>query len=205
MVYALVAIANLAGRINIQNNIVVALSSAALLLSFSDAFFKLAMILETNNIMQCELLVSITFLEEKSKNGVTTPMFIVDNAIGNFKIVKGYNPHYKFVNPAVFESTRWYKIMNTIATVLFVSGVATFIFIPFFYGNTLKEIEITSMSVFAFSAMMLCMFLDDVINDLQQTINRIQNDKQTIIQAAFPEFYSYRIDFYGYKSQKKQE
>lgn len=88
VVYMLVAMTNLLGILQIGNNIFMALSLSALFLSVSDFFYKSLMILENNNVFQCELQVMINFLEQKKSTNIVGPLMVVDNYIGNLKNIK---------------------------------------------------------------------------------------------------------------------
>ena len=202
-VYFLVAMTNLIGILNVGNNIFMALSLSALLLSISDFFYKSLMILENNNIFQCELQVMIKFLEQKEAADVVSPLILIDNYIGNLKMIKGYDPKYVFVNPAEFSKTKRYKFTYLLAIAFFVLGIMVFIFIPFINVDLINEREVASITLFAFAIMMLCMYLDEKNIDIQTTSAEIVGVKYPEVRRAFSDFDSYCFECYRYKKEKE--
>ena len=184
------AVLYLIGHISMGDNLLFALSTSALLLSGSDAFSKIVAFLCVNNIYNADLKLAVDFLDSKIKSGEINSGFLnVRNTSENFKYLMQKN--YKFCHPNDYSQKVTIKALNLISVFLFIIGIATFIIVPFI-NHTITNTVLTSIvTIFAFSAMTLCLYLDDLINEKQEKITSFLNEKVPPIYIDYNDFYLY--------------
>ncbi len=190
IVYAVMALLYPFDILNIGDNLLFALSFSALLLSTSDVVSKFAGYLCISNTYNADLKTTIDFLDLKIKDGFTNNKTInVRNVKANCKDL--LKKDYKYCHPDDYTHKTSIKVQNNISMVLFVLGIAAFIIFPFISYN-MTNTKITSIiTIFAFAAMALSLFIDELIVEKQSSINILINEKHLAIIAEYPDFKSY--------------
>lgn len=190
IVYALMAILYPFDILNISENLLFALSSAALLISASDAVSKFCSYLCIKNTYYADLKTTIDFLDSMIASGLTNTRTInVRNVRENYKGL--LKDSYTFCHPYDYAQKAILKNLSFISLLLFIMGITAFIIIPFF-GFTISDTKITSIiTILAFSAMALSLFFDELIDERQTDINMLINEKHLAIHAEYPGFKLY--------------
>ena len=75
--------------------------------------------------------------------------------------------------------------------ILFIIGIASFIIVPFLNQNITNTKTTSLITILAFAAMSLSLFLDELIDEKQSDINNLLNDKHLAINAEYSDFRSY--------------
>lgn len=190
IVYAIMGLMYPFDILTIGDNLLFALSASALLISTSDVFSKVSSYLCIENAYYAELKTTTEFLDLKIQQGLTnTRTMNVRNVNENIKeLIKG---NYKFCHPNNYNKRLLIKILNNISLILFVLGITAFIIVPFLRFN-IEDINATPIiTIFAFTAMALSLFMDEIIIDKQNDMNILLNEKQILIQAEYPDFQMY--------------
>ncbi|MCR4638479.1 hypothetical protein [Ruminococcus sp.] len=190
LVYVAMAILYPFNVLNIGENLLFALSFSALLLSTSDVISKIAGYLCISNTYNADLMITIDFLESKIQYGLTQTRTInVRNVMGNCKEL--LKKKYKYCHPEDYAHKTIIKIQNVLSMILFIIGIASFIIIPFLNQNITNTKTTSIITILAFSAMSLSLFLDELIGEKQSEINILINDKHLAINAEYPDFRSF--------------
>ena len=190
LVYVAMAILYPFDVLNIGENLLFALSFSALLLSASDVISKIAGYLCISNTYNADLKITIDFLESKIQCGFTQTRTInVRNVVGNCKELLKKN--YKYCHPEDYAHKTIIKIQNVFSMILLIIGIASFIIIPFLNQNITNTKTTSIITILAFAAMSLSLFLDELIEEKQSDINILINDKHLAINAEYPDFRSF--------------
>ena len=196
LVYIVMAVLYLCWFITMGDNLLFALSTAALLLSVSDAFGKMVTFLCVNNTYNADLKLTIDFLDSKISSGqVITRIINVRNTRENFKFL--IKKKYTFCHPQDYSQKTIIKVLQFISIFLFIMGIATFIIVPFVNYTITNGVLTSIVTIFAFSAMTLCLYLDDLINEKQEKITVFLNEKIPPLSMDYNDFYIYFRLFRG--------
>lgn len=198
VVYGFVGIISATGGQNIGSNVLSALSLTALFLSVSDVFGKIANVLFAKNILQNAVSIAVDFLKDKINEGGVSLNINLRNTVENLENTVGYRPNVKLVHPSEFDRSILFRILQIISGLLFIIGVAIFIIMPFIEENLLSASITSTISLFAFAAMMCCMFLDEMAEDINQRNNEIMNEKYAIIVSQYQDFRLYNDLYFHY-------
>lgn len=190
IVYAVMAILYPFDILNIGDNLLLALSLSAFLLSTSDIVSKNAGYQCISNTYNAELKTTIDFLDLKIKDGFTNTKTInVRNVRANCKeLLKN---DYKYCHPDDYAHKTIIKLQNMISVILFILGIASFIIVPFLRYNMTNTKTTSIITILAFAAMAFSLFLDELIAEKQSNRNILINEKQLAITAEYPDFKSY--------------
>ena len=190
LVYVAMAILYPFNVLNIGENLLFALSFSAMLLSASDVISKIAGYLCISNTYNADLKITIDFLESKIQCGFTQTRTInVRNVAENCKEL--LKTKYKYCHPDDYAHKTIIKAHNIFSMILFIIGIASFIIIPFLNQNITNTKTTSIITILAFAAMSLSLFLDELIGEKQSDINILINDKHLAINAEYPDFRSF--------------
>ncbi|WP_022766626.1 hypothetical protein [Butyrivibrio sp. XPD2006] len=198
ILYAVVGGLCATGWLNIGNNVLGALSLTALFFSVSDVFVKVRNVLFEKNVLQNVVGIAVLFLNEKMKEVGTHHNINIRNTIENLEDTVGYKCDRKMIHPNEYAKLRFIRGLLLASDILFVLGVAIFIIMPFIKDNLLPQGFTSVVSLFAFSAMMCCMFLDEMAMDISQRNNEIMNEKYAIICGQFQDFRTFNEMYFHY-------
>ena len=189
IIYSVIGICYFFDGLIISDNLLLALSVTALLISVSDVFSKIAEYCIQCNAYCASLKITIDFLDTKTSVGNNNT--IIDFVNVKKSLIDLQRKKYKFISPDEYERTKLIKGLRYISIVLFVLGMASFIAIPFM-KDSIASTKISSIiTIFAFSSMALSMFFDELLISKQADQERLLNDKHSIIFCSFSDFHSY--------------
>ena len=175
--------------LHIGDNLLFGLSGSALLISTSDVVGKISNYLCIANTYYADIQTTIDFLDSKIQGDKSTYLFNLRNVQENYKLLQ--KRKYIFFHPHDYPKRFLIKALNCISLVLFVIGISAFIIIPFIAPNLTVTIITPIMTMFAFAAMALGLFLDEINIQKQEDINLLLNEKHILIQAAYSDFRPY--------------
>lgn len=190
IIYLLIGILSPLDVLNIGDNLLFALSAAALFVSASDVISKVHIYRNTSNSYYAALKITIDFLDNKIKCNQTSNLVInVRNVKGNLEILQKKN--YKFCHPDDYMKKKSNSALNTFSLLLFIAGISSFIFIPFIKKDISNSAITSVITILAFAAMSLSLFLDEIIIEKQTDYNNLINEKHLLIQGSFWDFQNY--------------
>ena len=187
--YFFMGIFYFSGLLNIGNNLLFALSLAALFISIGDICSKIANTKYLYNLYNAELKITIDFLNDKIKNGYPAKYIYMNN----FKEALEYQLEtgYSFCHPADYAKKKLWIILSILSYASFGSGIVSFIVIPLLNELPFEAHIIPVITMFAFAAVMLSLFCDEKYAEKQTEINSLLNDKHLIFQMEFMDFSKY--------------
>lgn len=190
IIYLLIGILSPLDVLNISDNLLFALSSAALLVSASDVISKIRIYRNTSNTYYTALKITIDFLDNKIKCNQTSNFIMnVRNVKGNLEVLQKKN--YQFCHPDDYIKKKSNTALNVISLLFFIVGIASFIFIPFIKKDVSNSAITSVITILAFAAMNLSLFLDEIIIEKQTDYNNLINEKHLVIQGVFWDFQNY--------------
>lgn len=189
-VYVFVGVGILFDMFQSSNNLLFGLSLSALLISASDMINGFAMYRDARNNYEYILKLTLDFLQTKINivpyaNQIVNVRGLYDN------LCSMYNPEQCAVHPFLYSKDKTNKLLHLVANILFIISIAIFVCVPMLQTTIQNSIWTKSVTLFAFAAMCLNVFVDEMASDIQEKIMRIVNDKHLIIQAAFSDFHNY--------------
>lgn len=190
VVYLLMGILYPFGVLDIGGNLLLALSTAALLISLGDICEKIHIYRIEANQYNAALDITIEYLDSKISSGqINNPIISVRNFKANLENLQKKN--YKFCHPSDYISNKCNWFLRTLSFVLFIVGIASFIVIPFISENISNSAATSVITILAFAAMALSLFFDEIIIDKQHSLNNLMQDKHLVLQSAFSDFLNY--------------
>ena len=193
-VYIGIAFGDMVCIFTIDESVLLGLSCSSLLITLADAIDKFCKYLVIKNDYDFSLLVTSDFLQSKISEGLINEKgFDIYNLKYNIDILRTKsNP----IHPVNYGKKRVFKILYTVSIVFFVSGIASFIIIPF------SQIEVNNsiskhVTVFAFAFMCGNMFLDETKNNMAHEKYLFNLDKQGLISSLFTDY----MNEYNYRTQ----
>ena len=196
IVYICVGVLNCFEILRIGTNIYAALSITALFLSLGDVFEKIHGYLYNTNLVRAEKKVEIDFLNQKLEGNIYSTHLNIRNTIENIKEDDIAISKYVFCHPVYYTKRKHMKTISALSTACFVVGMAAFIILPLVKANIISEDIISVISVFAFSIMMVGMYIDERILEKQVKYNNLVNEKSAIIRDSFADFDAYHGQFF---------
>lgn len=188
--YVLVGIGSMFNLLDIGNNVLLGLSVAALLISVGDVFDKIAIYRIVSNFYYMSLNLTINFLNSKIQTRLTShPIINIRNVTEG--LVQMQKKNYTPCHPADYKENKLNNALKIVSFFFFVFGIASFIILPFINVDLLNTNVTTPITIFAFSAMSLSLFLDELIQNMQDSQNDLVNDKHLIIQSVYSDFQQY--------------
>ena len=189
IVYGVVAIAEVNNLLLVDNNVIFGLSTSALLISVSDCCCKLYMLINEKNNYNETLKYTIDFLENKISNGYAyNPAFNTRNLKEHLELLLN---NRQSVHPMDFCKNRKYIVLQKMYMALFAIGIAAFIIIPFIDYDLSSSCITSFVTLLAFVAMNIGMYIDERVYDVRENNAELFNDKHLIIQNGYSDFRNY--------------
>lgn len=202
IVYSFIALGYLFGIITIHINIVLGLSLTALLISISDILNKIVLYRVLENEYQTILYYTVTFLDIKIQGKqVNNQIMNIRNFKDALSVYK--NKNYTLIHPQEFNNNRLNSVLNNISIVMFVLGISVFIITPFIDNYDYFERIATPITILAFAAMCLGLYIDDGIQSIHEKRNNLLQDKHILVQASYPDFYAYYNSMMNFQNDIK--
>lgn len=186
IMYLGVAIAEVNNLLLVENNVIFGLSVSALLISVSDCCYKFHTLINEKNNYNETLKYTIEFLENKISNGYAYNLAFNTRNLKEYLEVIFNNG--KSVHPMDFCKQRKYLVLQKIYMVLFTTGIASFIIIPFIDYDLSSSSIASFVTLLAFVAMNIGMYIDERIYDVRESNADLFNDKHLIIQNGYSDF-----------------
>lgn len=184
-VYFIIAVLSLKGWIMVGENILLGLSMAALLSAISDVFSHIVCIRINQNEFGYIVQITSDFLGEKISNNMVSPSIDSRNVKLNVEnMIKGYK---KAVHPNEYWQGKLNVWINRASQICFILAIAVFILSSFPLILIQRSYSVL-LTLFAFAAMCLNLYLEEIIEDISQKRGHFFGDTQLIIQMAYPDF-----------------
>ena len=183
--YVVIAIASSLQWIVINENILLGLSMSALFSALSDIMANVENIVMSRNEFNYTILIASGFLEMKIYQNQYNPMINIRNVkLGIESMGKGYKTAK---HPNEYCRGRHIKFLNIFSQIFFILSIAVFILVPFF-SIASEQFYSVVITLSAFSAMCLNLYLGEYLVDIVERKSSFQNKEQLIIQMAYPDF-----------------
>lgn len=186
IVYGGVAFAEINNLLLVDNNVIFGLSVSALLISVSDCCSKYYTLKNEKNNYNETLKYTIQFLDEKINGGCASNWaFNTRNLKENLEILLN---NQESVHPMDFRKQKKYLYLQKFYMIFFAVGIASFIIIPFVKYDLSGSCITSFVTLLAFVAMNIGMYIDEQIYDVRDCNADLFNDKHLIIQNGYSDF-----------------
>lgn len=191
VIYLAIAVFDGFGWLTVTENILLGLSLSALLSAISDILYNIGWARIAYNEFNYIIRVTVEFLSEKQALGIPS-MNPNINIKGVMQCVKGMSKNYKSALPPVeYSKKKYIAVIKVCSQISFILSIAVFILLPFLslpFQGTIS----TVLTLSAFSAMCLNLFIAEFIADISNRRNDdFMNKEQLIIQTAYPDFLNF--------------
>lgn len=183
-VYVIIAILDLVGLITVSENILLGLSMSALLSALSDILSNIVLRRANQNEFDFIIQIASDFLTKKISNNIGSVIDIWNVKYSVESMSKGYK---KAVHPNEYSKRKDIAWINILSQICFVLSIAVFILAPFPLILFQQSYSFL-LTLFAFAAMCLNLFFEEIIADIIQKKNHFYSDTQFIIQTGYPDF-----------------
>lgn len=181
---------------------------SALLSSISDALSNIVGIHTNQNEFGYIVRTASDFLETKISHNIHSPLIDTRNVKLNVEnMSKGYK---KAVHPNEFWKRKSNVLVNKLSQICFGLSIVVFILAPFPLILFQQSYSVL-ITLFAFAAMCLNLYLEEIIAEIIQKKNHFFCDTQLIIQMAYSDFmdflnwYLYHYENYISISNKQED
>jgi len=158
---------------------------SALFSALSDIMANGENIVMSRNEFNYTILIASGFLEMKISQNQYNPMINIRNVkLGIESMGKGYKTAK---HPNEYCRGRHIKFLNIFSQIFFILSIAVFILVPFF-SIASEQFYSVVITLSAFSAMCLNLYLGEYLVDIVERKSSFQNKEQLIIQMAYPDF-----------------
>lgn len=188
VIYLAVAIFDGIGWMTVTNNVLLGLSLSALLSALSDILYNIGYIRTAENEFNYIIRTTVEFLSKMQAANIPSANPNI-NVKGVLQYVKGMSRNYEAaIPPMKYDKKRFITAMRVGSQILFVFSLAVFILLPFLSLPFENPVS-TSLTLGAFSAMCLNLYLAEVMSNIFNRRNDdFMNKEQLIIQTMYPDF-----------------
>jgi len=201
IIYFAVAVLGELGYLSISENILLGLSLSALLSSISDILYNIRWKLIATNELGYTLHVTLKFLLEKKAHNAPIHNPSV-NIIGVRQYVEGMSKKYKnALYPAEYSKKKILEVLEVLSQICFILSIASFM-LPPFLPSTFQISISTMLTLSAFAAMCLNLYITESLEDIMNKRNDdFANKEQLIIQTAYPDFNGFLNEQYWHSAE----
>lgn len=181
VMYVVIAVASSLQWIVISDNILIGLSMSALFSALSGIMENGANIITNRNEFAYIVCIASNFLETKISQNLYSPLINIRNV--KFEVESMSKGYKTAKHPKEYCQGWYYKFWNISSQIFFILSIAVFILAPFF-SMISDQIYSVVLTLVAFSAMCINVYLGEYLADIIEKKNSFLNKEQVIIQMA---------------------
>lgn len=184
-VYMGIALCGIFSVLEINENVLLGLSLSSLLISLADIVRNYCRNKALRNEYDFALSVASDYLQHRIDEGnISVGNFDVCNIKYGIDMLKSCpNP----IHPVEYNKKKMFEIGRTVSTLFFVTGIASFIILPFIKIGT-ENVVARFITLIAFALMCWNIYLNDLESEIIHNKYLFDCDKQSLISSLFPNY-----------------
>lgn len=191
IVYMLIGTMGCLEIISVGSNLLFGLAVSSLLMSVSDIMDDMVLMKKGVNEYGFLLKCTASYLEQEL--GADSERFMKNPTLCTVKqeLVNTKVDFEKTVHPLQFDKRQVFTVTERLSAVLFALSVAAFILVPFVNPEWFSARASILMTVWAFTALCLDLFVQELISDTDDARHAFWSQTQLMLQTTYPDFPAY--------------